>query len=75
MGGFIFDSSEPSTSSCCLSNVYAEYAFNLMCPGAVNPDDVCPHSCPLEDAASTAFVGAAQSSWLLTWANPLYRLD
>ena len=41
MGGFIFDSSELSTEAAALSNVYAEYAFNLM-SGAVNPDDVLP---------------------------------
>ena len=60
MGGFIFDSSELSTEAAALSNVYAEYAFNLM-SGAVNPDDVLPtFLSKLEDAGINDFVGAAQ---------------
>ena len=60
MVGFIFDSSDLSTEAAALSNVYAEYAFNLM-SGAVNPDDVLPtFLSKLEDAGINDFVGAAQ---------------
>ena len=60
MGGFIFDSSELSTEAAAISNVYAEYAFNLM-SGAVNPDEVLPaFLAKLEEAGMNEFVAAAQ---------------
>ena len=60
LGGFVFDSSELSTEIAALSNVFAEYGFNLM-SGAVNPDDVLPEFLSkLEEAGIDEFVGAAQ---------------
>ena len=60
LGGFVFDSSELSTEIAALSNVFAEYGFNLM-SGAVNPDDVLPEFLSkLEEAGINEFVGAAQ---------------
>ena len=60
LGGFVFDSSELSTEIAALSNVFAEYGFNLM-SGAVNPDDVLPEFLSkLEEAGINDFVGAAQ---------------
>lgn len=60
LGGFIFDSSELSTETAAIANVYAEYAFNLM-SGAVNPETVLPEFlAKLEEAGINEFVAAAQ---------------
>ncbi len=58
-GGFIFNNSALETEIAALSNVYAEYAFNLM-SGSVNPADVLDEFlAKLETAGINEFVAAA----------------
>ncbi|MCQ2558127.1 MAG: ABC transporter substrate-binding protein, partial [Oscillospiraceae bacterium] len=60
-GGFIFDSSVCEDEAGALANVYAEYAFNLMC-GAVDPATVLPEFLAKLDAAGiNTLVEAAQT--------------
>ena len=60
-GGFIFDASELSHEAAAITNVYAEYAFNLM-SGAVNPDEVLPEFLKaLDEAGMPKLVEAAQT--------------
>lgn len=60
-GGFIFDSSAYETEMAAISNVYAEYAFNLMA-GAVDPATALPEFLTkLETAGINDFVAACQA--------------
>ena len=60
LGGFIFDSSPYNTEMGAISNVFAEYAFNLM-SGAVDPATELPKFLEkLEEAGINEFVAGAQ---------------
>ena len=58
--GFVFDPTDVEVEGAVLSNVYAEYAFDLE-TGAVDPDTVLPEFLEeLEKGGIDAFVAEAQ---------------
>lgn len=60
IGGFVFDPSDYEQEMAALSNVYAEYGFNIM-SGAVDPDTALPEFLSkLEEAGIDKVIAGAQ---------------